>query len=117
MGFKLKTMNNQLVFESFGDRVICGDDKAIKKGKPEPDIFLEAAKRFFNHDLKDTGNILVFEDSPSGCLAAIKGGMKCIWVPDRNLEIEESLAEQVSDLIYSLEDFQPEKYGLPAFIE
>lgn len=50
----------------------------VPNGKPEPDVFLEAARRI-GADPKDC---FVFEDSPNGIIAAHKAGMKCIGIPD-----------------------------------
>ena len=111
-GFSLKTQNNQELFKHFDGHVVCGDDEAVKRGKPEPDIFHEAARRFFNHSLVDPSDILVFEDSPSGVLAAIKGGMQCVWVPDVNLEVDPDLAKQCLKVVRSLEDFSPSDFIL-----
>lgn len=53
-----------------------GDE--IARGKPEPDIFLLAAKRL-GEDIK---NCAVVEDSPNGIKAAKKSGAFVIAVPD-----------------------------------
>lgn len=45
-----------------------------KKAKPEPDIFLFAAKNI----QEDPKNCIVIEDSPNGILAAKRAGMKVI---------------------------------------
>ncbi len=55
--------------------IISGDN--VKESKPEPDIFIEAAKSFEN--IK-TSEILVIEDSYSGILAAKKAKMKCLGI-------------------------------------
>ncbi len=52
--------------------IVSGDD--VKKGKPDPGIFLIAARR-----LKVDPNLcVVIEDSTNGVLAAKSAGMKCI---------------------------------------
>lgn len=56
--------------------LIGGDD--ITRGKPFPDIFLEAAKRI---EAKPE-NCFVFEDSINGIKAAYAAGMKPIMIPD-----------------------------------
>jgi len=52
--------------------IISGDN--VERGKPEPDIFLEAARKL-NEEPSDC---LVIEDSANGIKAAKAAGMKCI---------------------------------------
>lgn len=56
--------------------LICGD--MIKRGKPEPDIFLKAAELLG----AAPENCLVLEDSSNGLRAARAAGIKAIMVPD-----------------------------------
>lgn len=44
--YELKTGHLRNLFELFHHRVIGGSDPEVAHGKPEPDIFLTAAKRF-----------------------------------------------------------------------
>lgn len=67
---ELKTVGILNLFES----IITADDSF--KPKPEPDTFLETAKRLKVHS-KDC---IVFEDGDSGLEAAVKAGMKTIDV-------------------------------------
>lgn len=48
----------------------------VKKGKPNPDIFLLAAKKLH----VNPNNCVVFEDAPSRVAAAKAAGMKCIAI-------------------------------------
>lgn len=104
--FDLKTSQNKELFDLF-DVIVTGDQ--VIRGKPEPDIFLEAAKRL---KITDPKECLVFEDAPSGVKAAIAAGMPVIWVPDPNCDKSELIADQVLE---SLEHFQPERWGFPSF--
>jgi HAD superfamily hydrolase (TIGR01509 family) len=56
--------------------VVCGDD--VARGKPAPDLFLEAARRIgFAPE-----QCIVLEDSEAGILAAASAGMLPIMIPD-----------------------------------
>ncbi len=79
--------------------IITGDD--IKKGKPDPEIFLLAAERLRlpPHDC------LVIEDSENGVTAAKSAGMRCIAVTNGlNSNTDFSKADLV---LNSLEDVYP----------
>ncbi len=72
----------QGLFDHFA-AVVTGDDAAVKKGKPSPDIFLEAARRLgVGAEGSSHASCLVFEDSPNGVYGAVAAGMHVIWVPD-----------------------------------
>lgn len=60
----------------------------VAAGKPEPDIFLEAAKRL-NVDAR---KCLVLEDSNAGVQAAKAAGMQVVMVPDLQVPTETSKA-------------------------
>ncbi|KAE9464260.1 hypothetical protein C3L33_03835, partial [Rhododendron williamsianum] len=57
----------------------------VKQGKPSPDIFLAAAKRFEGGPIVPQ-NTLVFEDAPLGVCAAKSAGMSAVMVPDPRLD-------------------------------
>jgi len=65
---------SQLEIEKYFDAVIDGN--CISKAKPDPEVFLQAAKAL---GLKPE-NCVVFEDSLAGIQAAKKGGMKAVGV-------------------------------------
>lgn len=58
------------------DLIVTGD--MIENGKPNPDIFLDAAKTL----RISPENTIVIEDSPNGINAAVNGGIRAIMVPD-----------------------------------
>lgn len=69
-------------------------------GKPHPGVFITVA----DHFKVDAHDCLVFEDSPSGVLAAKAAKMKCVAVPEA--EYKDNSFIKTADLILgSLEDF------------
>lgn len=109
--FKLKTQRWMHLFDLFNHRVLGGSDPDVTNGKPAPDIFLVAAKRF--SDNPDPSMCLVFEDAPNGVKAALSAGMQVVMVPDPNLP--KHYIENPTLVINSLEEFQPEVFGLPPY--
>ncbi|KAF9382650.1 glutathione synthase [Podila verticillata] len=107
--FNLKATNNQHLFTLF-DVIVCGDDPAIKNGKPNPDIFFVARDRLAEHFEQkevDNSNCLVFEDSPIGVQAGVNASMKVLWVPDENISRLYPNLEGPTLRIDSLEEFDP----------
>ncbi|KAE9601664.1 hypothetical protein Lal_00040649 [Lupinus albus] len=109
--FELKTQKHGDIF-SLMHHVVLGDDPEVKQGKPSPDVFLAAAKRFEGGPV-DPSNILVFEDAPSGVLAAKNAGMSVVMVPDPRLDT--SFRDAADQVLNSLLDFNPSEWGLPPF--
>lgn len=107
----LKLTKLQHLFELFEHKVFGGSDPEVTRGKPNPDIFLIAAKRFA--DSPDPSKCLVFEDSPNGVEAALAAGMQVVMVPDPKLP--KNLTGKATVVLNSLEDFKPESFGLPMF--
>jgi HAD superfamily hydrolase (TIGR01509 family) len=58
------------------DVEVTGDE--VERGKPEPDLFLLAARRLG----VAPEACVVFEDAPAGLEAAARAGMRRIWVPN-----------------------------------
>ncbi len=106
--FELKTARHREWFALF-ESVVTGDDPSVKRGKPAPDIFLAAAARLE----ADPARCLVFEDAPSGTRAALEAGMAVVAVPDPNMD--RSRYEGCDEVLDSLLEFRPERWGLPAF--
>ncbi|KAL0124801.1 hypothetical protein PUN28_006572 [Cardiocondyla obscurior] len=109
---EIKTQKWKHIFELFHHRVYGGSDPEVSQGKPHPDIFLIAAKRF--PDNPDPLKCLVFEDSPNGVQAAISAKMQVVMVPDPQLP--KNLITNPTLVLDSLEDFKPEDFGLPPFV-
>lgn len=103
---KLKMANFPEVFKLIHHVVTSGD---ILNGKPAPDIFLLAAKRF--PDRPKPESCLVLEDSPNGVRGARAANMQCVMTPDKRLPMKQR--EEATLVLGSLEEFQPERFGLP----
>ena len=92
-------------------QIVRGDDPELKQGKPAPDIFLLAAKRLG----VEPAECLVFEDAPAGTEAAIAAGMSVVVVP--HPEMDHNHFKGASQIITSLNNFDPQSWGLPRFTE
>ena len=95
-------MNHAEWIASF-DAVVTSDD--VARGKPHPDIFLEAAAR-----LGVTPEAcVVFEDARSGVEAARAAGMAVVMVPTEGVD---TTGLEVDALLTSLADFDPIGWGM-----
>lgn len=126
------------LFGCFEGKVVCADDGLIAKGrgKPCPDVFLVTAKECLGRDVgyKEDGDAgvtpeqveerkkgLIFEDALPGMQAGKRAGMNVVWIPDANLvaltesSTTSSTIEQPEQTLRSLEDFDPEEWGLPPY--
>lgn len=80
---------------------ILGGD-TTEKCKPDPQIYLTAAQAVG----EKPENCLVLEDSPNGCLAGYRAGMKVVMVPDQ-VQPDAKLRALVSACVPSLLDVIP----------
>jgi HAD superfamily hydrolase (TIGR01509 family) len=106
--FDLKTSQHKAFFALF-DHIVTGD--LVQHGKPDPEIFEITAAKWENSAQPEA--CLVFEDAPNGVEAAQAARMHVVWVPDE--QCDRSKSGLAADVISSLEEFDPEKYGLPGW--
>jgi HAD superfamily hydrolase (TIGR01509 family) len=84
-------------FDVFFEHKVSG--YMVKNGKPDPDIFLYAAK-LMNTDQKDC---IVVEDSQNGVKASVAAGMKCIGYSgnhfiEQNLDKADIIVNDLNDI-------------------
>lgn len=85
------------------EHIVGGDQ--VEKSKPAPDTFLLAAKKIG----VEPENCFVFEDSDNGVCAAVRGGMKCIGIPDIapfGKAARDSLFKELNSMDEAIEIFQ-----------
>jgi pseudouridine-5'-monophosphatase len=75
--------------------IVTGDDPELERGKPNPDIFLLAAKRL---GFLDSASCVVFEDAPSGVTAGIRAGMRTVAIPDSRYLSQETIEKFHKDI-------------------
>jgi pseudouridine-5'-monophosphatase len=104
--FDLKITHHKEWFRIF-ECLVMGDDPEIKRGKPNPDIFLLTAKRL----QAPLEHCLVLEDSPAGVEAARAAGMYVVAVPDPHMD--EGAYRNAHQIIRNLEDLDLPSWGFP----
>lgn len=92
---------------------IVGGDQ-VKRGKPDPDIYLTAAKAM----ALSPDECVAVEDSPNGIVAAFAAGCKTIMVPDLTMP-EECIQPLLYGIAANLEQVIPilEAAGTPGTME
>ncbi|KAG2429610.1 hypothetical protein HXX76_010843 [Chlamydomonas incerta] len=112
--FKLKTSKHGELFSLF-HHVVTGD--MVARAKPNPEIFIKAAAGFTDPPAPPAapGAVLVFEDAPNGVEAALAGGMRVVMAPYPGLPQEHVAGCGATQVLPSLEAFNPEEWGLPPF--
>lgn len=114
-GFERKTSHiGDILRSPFKHHVFAGSDPEVKRGKPNPDVFEIAAKRF-SPPPKDTKSVLVFEDAVNGVKAASAAKMQVVFVPDKRWNPDGLTSVSPTLTIDSLEMFKPELFHLPPF--
>jgi beta-phosphoglucomutase-like phosphatase (HAD superfamily) len=80
-----KRKNHSALFQHI-PTIVCGDHPNVKRGKPAPDIYIEAAQQM--NVLPQ--HCLVFEDAMNGIQSAKAAGCGCVVaIPDSRYEKEE----------------------------
>lgn len=79
--------------------IVSGED--VLRGKPAPDIYLEAARRLDVPPHQCVG----VEDSANGILALKAAGMFCIAVPSAAYPVPRNILDQANRVLRSLRDF------------
>ncbi len=78
---------------SFFTHIVSSSE--VRRGKPAPDIFLEAARRMN----ADPESAIVFEDTKYGVEAALNAGMTCVALPAPGERTDDPLFRRVSYLV------------------
>lgn len=91
---KVVEMLNALEIDRYFKAIITGDE--VKRGKPNPEIYLSTAKELEVQSL----NCLVLEDAVNGVLAGKRAGMKVFGV-NKDEEIRKKLRKAGADKVFS----------------
>jgi HAD superfamily hydrolase (TIGR01509 family) len=83
--------------------IVLSSDE-VARGKPAPDVYLEAARRL---DV-DPSACVVIEDSLNGVRAAKAAGMRCVLVPNVTIPPAEGAREAADLVVERLADIDPE---------
>ena len=81
------------------DEILSSDD--MERGKPNPDIYLEVAKRL---SVKPE-ECIVLEDSRDGIKAGVAAGAKIITVPSKDVTVPQEVLDSAFAILDSLNDF------------
>lgn len=83
--------------------VVVSSDE-VPRGKPEPDVYLEAARRLGVRP----GACLVVEDSLNGVLAGKRAGMTVVLVPNASVPPARGAADAADLVLHDLSGLDPE---------
>ncbi|KAI6184538.1 hypothetical protein M3Y97_00607200 [Aphelenchoides bicaudatus] len=118
--FDVKTKKFSSWLQKIPLKVMAGSDPETKNPKPFPEPFLVTMNRFAEKP-ESPQNVLVFEDSLTGVVSALKAGVNVVMIPQKyfddsgtHKQIEE-IRPKLAALLRNMNEFQPEKFGLPSF--
>ena len=94
---RTKLYLNKINALSYFDKIVCGN--MIKRGKPDPDIYLEASKQL----QLSPDECIALEDSPNGIKSAYSAGCHVIMIPDLSLP-DSSLEKKLMTVCKSLDE-------------
>jgi len=100
------------VGKHFHHIVIAGDDPNVRRNKPHADPYLYCIEQF--DPPPQPRQVLVFEDSPTGLQSALSAGCQVVLIPDPKYDKNKFVGESTL-VIDSLNDFDPQVFGLPKF--
>lgn len=83
-------------------RIVLSSEEVVN-GKPQPDVYLEAARRL----AIQAGRCPAVEDSQNGILAAKAAGMRVVAVPNRHYPPSSSSLQMAEAVLPSLQDLTP----------
>jgi HAD superfamily hydrolase (TIGR01509 family) len=98
----------ELVLDLMGlaqDFVVTVSSEEVPRGKPAPDVYLEAARRL---DAAPSSCVAV-EDSSNGIRSAVRAGMTVIAVPNREFPPSPDALALAHDVLDSLTQLTPER--------
>ncbi|XP_054158734.1 pseudouridine-5'-phosphatase-like [Oppia nitens] len=99
---------------NFEHMVSGWDDPDVRRQKPEPDVYYVCAGRFQTQPLS-YDNVLIVEDSLTGITGALATGMKTLLINDRKTVNFDAVANRITCIADSFDDFRPESVGLPPY--
>ncbi|XP_028176665.1 pseudouridine-5'-phosphatase-like [Ostrinia furnacalis] len=108
---ELKMQNHKEILGLFHHLTMGQSDPEVTKGKPDPIIFQVCASKFPEKPVPE--KCLVFEDAVNGIKAAKAANMQVVVVPDPRVDPEQ--LKDATLVLKSLEEFQPELFGLPSY--
>jgi HAD superfamily hydrolase (TIGR01509 family) len=88
-----------------GEFAATVSSEEVQRGKPAPDVYLEAARRLG----VDPAACAAVEDSTNGIRSAHAAGMVVIAVPNRDFPPEPEALDLAAVVLDSLEDLSPEQ--------
>jgi HAD superfamily hydrolase (TIGR01509 family) len=87
-----------------GDFAATVSSEEVPRGKPAPDVYIEAAARLG----VDTAHCAAIEDSHSGIRSAKAAGLRVISIPNPTFPPDEAALAEADVVLNSLEELTPE---------